>query len=138
PAENQLEPVSDKLPRRVRLREPSHGLELEPGSAHAARRTVGDRQVLDRGRMPILQARITDLSAREIPTPTDLPNGLDRPLVLFRQPVEGIAPRGTRSRSRHLFDAEVIGLTLEFHATRNERIRPSGEHSSAGGSPRGF
>ena len=73
--------------------EPSHRLELELGRAHAMARPVGDRQVLDGRGMPILQAGIADLAAREVPAPADRLDGLDRPMVALGQPVERVTAR---------------------------------------------
>src|SRR5262245_30836091 len=65
--------------------------------------------------MSVLQSRVTDAPAWQVPAATNCCDGFDRSEILLRQTIEGVTARSVGHYCRQLLYPEVLGLTLELH-----------------------
>ena len=113
--------------RPVGVGQPADRLEVDPPLAEAPVGAVEDRQVLDRDRVPVLQAAVADLLAREVPAAPDRLDRLEGADPALGQPVEAEpAPVAALDQGEFL-DPEVLGLSLELHAPILPRPGPGRE-----------
>ena len=125
-AEHHDEPIAAELARAIGRREPAERLEVEARLVQRPVGSVDDGQVLDRLRVPILQAAVADPPSRQVPAPADGLDGLERSHPALGQPVENETALVTGSNQRKFLDLEIVGLAFELHRWRRGDPHPGG------------
>src|SRR5205823_3192400 len=117
-------------------------LEVEACLVQRTFGAVDDAQVLDRQRVPVLQATKAEAPSREVPPPADRLDRFEGSHAALGQPVECEPPPVTAVDKRKLLDLKIFGQALQLHrgqrrprTARLERGRTRSRPPSARDSP---
>ena len=105
-------------------------LELEILLLEPAPRRSLDRDKLRGERVPVLQTRIGNLSARQIPVRQDRVDRLRRPHPLLRQPIQAKRP-AARGQLDLFLDLKILRESFELHTLRLPAVGDDGSGPSS-------